>query len=123
MDYSKLPITSKITGIYYFEYEQKEEMITENDKKKTVTTPFIPTIPPTTTWSGRLECSADSPYAERLKNKCGGVTFQKDGVDWIVGYWTAPTDWPEMAAGRESSTPFSDKTYAVKDFPFMTVKA
>lgn len=108
---------SKIPGIYYFEYVDK-------DSSKTT---VVPSIPPFTTWSGYLECPADSPYAKRLLNKCGGVAYEvktgdKKG-DWVKGFWTAPVDWPEMAAGRESDTPFSPTTYKASDFPFVSLKA
>ena len=96
-------MSSKVNGVYYFEYPSG----------------VIPEIPPFTTWSGLLAVPPDSPYAERLKNKCGGTVmteayvskgkdiWDKDvktvvgGPGWIKGFWTAPEDWPEMAAGRE----------------------
>lgn len=104
---------SKIPGIYYFEY-----VADKDTAKKT-----IPSIPPYTTWSGYLECPADSPYAKRLLQKCGGVSYKVKAQDWVKGFWTAPVDWPEMAAGRESDTPFSPTTYKVTDFPFASLKA
>jgi len=135
---------SKIPGVYYFEY------VSEKDAKKTV-----PSIPPFTTWSGYLECPADSPYAKRLVDKCGGIPYKanlkieqelepelKPDADpkakpapkikvvvktweenWVKGFWTAPVDWTEMAAGRESDTPFSPTTYKASDFPFVSLKA
>lgn len=132
---------SKIPGIYYFQY------VEDKDTKKIT----VPSIPPFTTWSGYLECPADSPYAKRLVDKCGGVPYkaklkiEKDletepaaegkpapkvkvvvktwEEDWVKGFWTAPVDWIEMAAGRESDTPFSATTYKVTDFPFAVQKA
>lgn len=135
---------SKIPGVYYFEY------VSEKDAKKTV-----PSIPPFTTWSGYLECPADSPYAKRLVDKCGGIPYKANlkieqelepelkpdadpkakpapkikvvvktwEEDWVKGFWTAPVDWTEMAAGRESATPFSPTTYKASDFPFVSLKA
>jgi len=69
----------------------------------------FPSQPSFTTWSGMMECEKDSPFAERLLKKCGGVV-QPNGT--ILGYWTSPEDWPEMAAGRESPRPFSPKTHS-----------
>ena len=115
---------SKIPGIYYYQYVDKD----------TAKTTVVPSSPPFTTWSGYMECPADSPHAERLQKKCGGVSYkakvevkgeEKPQVieqDWVKGFWTAPVDWPEMAAGRESSTPFSPTTYKASDFPFVTQK-
>ena len=117
---------SKIPGIYYYQYVNKD----------TAKTTVVPSSPPFTTWSGYMECSADSPHAERLLKKCGGVNYkakieakvegeEKPQIaeqDWVKGFWTAPVDWPEMAAGRESSTPFSPTTYKASDFPFVTQK-
>jgi hypothetical protein len=110
---------SKVDGVYYFEYPSGH----------------IPSTVPFTTWSGLLAVPPDSPYAERLKTKCGGTVMTnteirkerepdgrikkkketdangKDietelelaigGPGWIKGFWTAPQNWPEMAAGRE----------------------
>ena len=136
---------SKIPGIYYFQY------VEDKDSKKIT----VPSAPPFTTWSGYLECPADSPYAKRLVEKCGGVPYKAKlkteqeidselkpdadpkakpapkikvvlkswEEDWVKGFWTAPVDWPEMAAGRESDTPFSPTTYKVTDFPFASLKA
>jgi len=113
IQHSKLPTDSKVPGVYYMAYLDK-------DTNKVVMTP---TSPPSTTWSGILACPADSPYAERLTKKCGGTPFVKDGNDWVAGFWTAPKDWTEMAAGRESPRLFSSKTHAAKDFPFLSLKA
>uniref|UniRef100_A0A6C0E6L5 Uncharacterized protein n=1 Tax=viral metagenome TaxID=1070528 RepID=A0A6C0E6L5_9ZZZZ len=108
---------SKVPGVYYFEYPSG----------------IVPAAPPFTTWSGLLITPPDSVYAERLQKKCGGVIMtgplkrkmrEQDGKlikdsnnqetlltiggdGWISGFWTAPENWPEMAAGRESPTPFS----------------
>jgi hypothetical protein len=68
----------------------------------------FPSQPSFTTWSGMMECEKDSPFANRLLKKCGG-TVQPSGT--ILGYWTSPEDWPEMAAGRESPRPFSPTTH------------
>ena len=93
---------SKVNGVYYFEYPSG----------------YVPSTVPYTTWSGLLVVPPDSPYAARLQ-KCGGTVmteayvskgkdiWDKDvktvvgGPGWIKGFWTAPEDWPEMAAGRE----------------------
>lgn len=120
-DHSKLPGhsrdappgDSKVPGVSYLEYYLK-------DSNKIYITPEVP---PNTTWSGVLACPSDSLYADRLKNKCTGVTFKKDGKEWIAGFWTAPANWPEMAAGRESPRPFSSKTHSAKDFPYLSLKA
>ena len=108
---------SKVPGVYYFEYPSG----------------IVPASPPFTTWSGLLITPPDSVYAERLQKKCGGVIMteplkrkmrEQDGKlikdsnnqdtlltiggdGWVSGFWTAPENWPEMAAGRESPTPFS----------------
>lgn len=136
---------SKIPGVYYFEYVDK-------DSSKTT---VVPSAPPFTTWSGYLECPANSPYAKRLVDKCGGIPYKANlkieqelepelkpdadpkakpapkikvvvktwEEDWVKGFWTAPVDWTEMAAGRESDTPFSPTTYKASDFPFVSLKA
>jgi len=117
---------SKIPGIYYAQYVNKD----------TGKTTVVPSSPPFTTWSGYMECRADSPHAQRLMKKCGGVTYKvkveekAEGEEkptikeepWVKGFWTAPVDWPEMAAGRESATPFSPTTYKASDFPFVLQK-
>jgi hypothetical protein len=110
-------MSSKVDGVYYFEYPSGH----------------IPSTVPYTTWSGLLAVPPDSPYAARLQ-KCGGTVMTEalvkkerepdgrikkkftevngkvieteselviGGPGWIKGYWTAPQDWPEMAAGRE----------------------
>lgn len=108
---------SKVPGTYYFEYS----------------TGFIPSAPPFTTWSGLLIVEPDSDYAERLLKKCGGTVMKEPRVNklkeldgknvkdengneilqsfgsegWISGFWTAPEDWTEMAAGREDMKPYS----------------
>jgi hypothetical protein len=111
--HSKVPGDSKVPGISYLEY-----LIKDSNKIE-----MTPQVPPTTTWSGILACPSDSPYADRLKKKCSGVIFEKNGMEWIAGFWTAPANWPEMAAGRESPRPFSSKTHSAKDFPYLSLKA
>lgn len=103
----------KIPGVYYFEYPGGA----------------VPIAPPWTTWSGLVTMPPTSPYAARLLQKCGGIVmtkpFKKTGKDiwkedhtftygkpgWIMGFWTAPDDWTEMAAGRESPEPFNPKIH------------
>lgn len=34
----------------------------------------------------------------------------------VIGYWTAPEDWLEMIAGRESPTPYSIEGYPKQSF-------
>ena len=101
---------SKISGIYYFEYTDKD-----TGKRS-----HIPPSPPWTTWSGLMACPLESEHGQRLKNKCGGEVYDNQGKSWVKGYWTAPTDWPEMAAGREDPRPFSSKSYSISDFPFIS---
>jgi hypothetical protein len=105
----KLDTSFKVKGVTY--------ITTENC--------YIPSAPPYTTWSGLMITKPDSPFAERLKNKCGGIAINKaeevyEG-DWrsaenIAGYWTAPEDWPEMSAGREDPTPCSTPDYPKQSF-------
>ena len=100
-------MSSKVDGVYYFEYPSG----------------VIPETVPFTTWSGLLAVPPDSPYAARLQ-KCGGTVlteaYVSKGTDiwdkevkytvpagWIKGFWTAPADWVEMAAGREDPKPYS----------------
>jgi hypothetical protein len=57
---------------------------------------------------------------EKLRDDKGHIRKNAKGEDmeeeielvigdagWIKGFWTAPENWPEMAAGREDPTPFS----------------
>jgi hypothetical protein len=124
---SKVPGDSKVPGIYYMEYlineNVKDDNVDPKERKKKGDVEMTPQVPPTTTWSGILACPSDSPYADRLKKKCSGVIFEKNGMEWIAGFWTAPANWPEMAAGRESPRPFSSKTHSAKDFPYLSLKA
>lgn len=110
MDTVKISGDSKISGIYYFEYTNKDSGKVNH----------IPLSPPYTTWSGLMACPLESQHGERLKKKCGGELYNNEGKTWVKGYWTAPTDWPEMAAGREDPRPFSPKTHSISDFPFMS---
>ena len=110
IDTSKMNTSSKIPGIYYFEYTNKDSGKLSH----------IPPSPPFTTWSGLMACPLEGEHGERLKKKCGGEVYEEGGKKWVKGYWTAPTDWPEMAAGREDNRPFSAKTHSVSDFPFMS---
>ena len=105
----KLNMAYKVKGVTY--------MISENN--------YIPSTPPYTTWSGLMITKSDSPFAERLKNKCGGIAIDADEKlykgDWrnaanIAGYWTAPEDWPEMSAGREDPTPCCTPDYPKQSF-------
>ena len=108
----------KIPGIYYCEFPDKK------DENNIILhgTATIAEYPAYTTWSGLLQVPPDSPYAKRLVDKCGGVPLKKKGKEgWISGFWTAPKDWPEMSAGRESPRPFSSTTHSAKDFPFISV--
>jgi hypothetical protein len=102
--------TSKIPGIHYFEYTNKD----------TGKVTYTPSSPPWTTWSGLMACPLKTQFGERLKKKCGGQAYENEGKTWVKGYWTAPTDWPEMAAGREDTRPFSAKTHSANDFPFIS---
>jgi len=102
--------TSTIPGIPYINYTDKE-----SGKKS-----YVPPSPPWTTWSGYMECPLDSQYGKRLRDKCKGEVYMNEGKQWVKGNWTAPIDWPEMAAGREDPRPFSSKTHSVSDFPFIS---
>jgi hypothetical protein len=110
IDTKKISSASKIPGLYYFEYTNKDTGMLSH----------IPPSPPFTTWSGLMHCPLESEHGERLKTKCGGDVYEHQGKAWVKGYWTAPTDWPEMAAGREDPRPFSPKTHSISDFPFMS---
>ena len=129
---------SKIPGVYYFESDKSTWLqvdpktgmsagMVKEELKKLEKSPEVnkdsiqelkgladrmsrmyPSIPPYTTWNGRMECDVDSKYAKRLREKCGGIIMPSGRIE---GYWTAPEDWTEMAAGRESPRPFSPKTH------------
>ena len=100
----------KIPGLYYFDYADKE-----TSKRS-----HVSLSPPWTTWSGLMACPLESEHGQRLKKKCGGEVYNNEGKSWVTAFWTAPTDWPEMAAGREDSRPFSPQTYSINEFPFIS---
>ena len=75
--------TSKVKGVPYI------ECVKDGDNKDKVGVWPPPSSPPFTTWSGLMLCEADSPHAQRLVQKCGGLLIKKDGTEAEEGATTA----------------------------------
>jgi hypothetical protein len=63
MDTSKISAASKIPGIYYFEYTNKDSGKVNH----------IPSSPPFTTWSGLMACPLEGEHGEGARAAVGDV--------------------------------------------------
>ena len=120
---------SKIPGEYYFEYPSGH---VPQDPPFTTWSGLL-AVPPDSPHAARLQnkCGGTvmTETLTRKKRNADGTLYKEKvlnakGVEvaeevelvigdkgWIMGFWTSPEDWPEMAAGREDATPFSPKTH------------
>jgi hypothetical protein len=87
---------SKVKGVPYIECVKDGE----NKDKVGVWPP--PSEPPFTTWSGLMLCEADSPHAQRLVQKCGGLLIKKDGAEAEEGATTAAVAFWEARNALEA---------------------
>lgn len=109
---------SKVDSVYYFEYPSGHVPST---------VPFttwsgLLAVPPDSPYAARLqnkcggtvmteamvkkERESDGKIKKKVievngKNIETEIDLVIGGPGWIKGFWTAPANWPEMAAGRE----------------------
>jgi hypothetical protein len=90
--------TSKVKGVAYI------ECVKDGDNKDKVGVWPPPSSPPFTTWSGLMLCEADSPHAQRLVQKCGGLLIKKDGTEAEQGATTAAAAFWEAQKTLDDAT-------------------
>ena len=101
--------TSKVKGVAYI------ECVKDGDNKDKVGVWPPPSEPPFTSWSGLMLCEADSPHAQRLIQKCGGVLITQDGVEAeedattaAMAFWKAQNVLGDATASLEAER-FAEK--------------
>jgi hypothetical protein len=124
---------SKVQGQYYFEYSSGHIP----EAPPFTTWSGLLAVPPDSPYAARLQKKCGGTVMKetlvrkereqdgkikkkKLRDEDGYVRKNAKGEDmeedielviggegWIKGFWTAPENWPEMAAGREDPTPFS----------------
>jgi len=86
----KLNESYKVKGVSY--------MITENE--------YIPSAPPYTSWSGLMITTPESPFAERLMNKCGGIA-----TDWAAVQRDSLAELAKLAKGVRPTIDAAEEVY------------
>ena len=118
-------MTEVVKSAYFFEYPQVDRFDMQTHSWLDENAPAtVPSIPPWSTWSGRIHCSPDSWVGKRLLADTNTIplVFHKNGKsinsmdsdeyskgvkaygkeDWVNGMWFAPKDWSTvpMDSGR-----------------------
>ena len=115
---------SKVQGQYYFEYSSGHIP----EAPPFTTWSGLLAVPPDSPYAARLQTKCggavmkeslvrkereqDGKIKKIKVQKAKGEEMEEvelviGGAGWVMGFWTAPENWPEMAAGREDPTPFS----------------